>query len=438
MTAALRVWWSLRGRTQQESRVPELLSLVAFAVTSAALLVCAAGLRGFLGRAGGSDPDGLLSLYVELAWLACALMVVPVLTLGGVAARLAARRRDARLATLRLTGATSGQVLAITLAEAASQALTGGLVGILGYAALLPVLSRIPFQGRPFSISELWIGVPLALLAVLAVTVLAVVSGVAGLARVVIGPLGVAARTTPRRLSVMRVVIVVVALVGWLVAAGVRRQLGSAVFFTVLVAVVATVNLVGPYLVMLFGMALARVARTAPTLLAARRLVDDPRSTWRAVSAIGLGVIVAGLSTYIASLTTGDASDDLMAADIGTGAILTLTIISVVAATSTGIAQAARVLDQRDEYRALTLAGADPSILHAARNREVAIPLGATVAMAGGLTLALLVPFAGVIGPPLLARFLLAVLAACVLMALALAASRPLVRQVCQSAVGQS
>lgn len=438
MTSSLRVWWTLRGRTNRESRVPELLSLTAFAVATAALLVCAAGLQAFRARADTGDPDGTGAFYVTLAMLACALMVVPVLTLGGVAARLTARRRDERLATLRLTGATSGQVVTMTLAEAGSQALSGGVVGALLYAALLPALSRVPFQSRPFAMGDLWVGVPILALVLVGVVLLAVVSGSVGLARVVIGPLGVTARTTPARLSILRVVVVALAVVGWLAASAARGQLGNTVLIGVLIAVVATVNLVGPYVVMLFGVLLARVARTAPTLLAARRIVDDPRSTWRAVGAVGLGVLVAGLSTFVAGHNGPGAAGDPVLADIGTGALLTLGIIAVVAATSTGVVQAARVLDQRDEYRALSLAGAGLPTLHAARHREVAIPMLVTVSVAGGMTLALLVPFAGVIGTTLLVRFLVAVLAACALMGLALAASRPLVRQVCEPTVSQT
>ena len=147
-------------------------------------------------------------------------------------------------------------------------------------------------------------------------------------------------------------------LAGWLVVA--RSNLATAVILTVLVGVVATVNLVGPYLVMLLGFVVARTSRRFPTLLAARRLVDDPRSTWRAVSAIGLGVIVAGLSTMVAGSRDagGPEGYEFLGPDMATGAYLTLAIIAVVSATSTGVVQAARVLDQREQYRALALAGA--------------------------------------------------------------------------------
>ncbi|HEU4332028.1 MAG TPA: FtsX-like permease family protein [Lapillicoccus sp.] len=432
MTGALTVWWALRRGVDRESRVPAVLAVVAFAVATAALLVCAGGLLAFRSRADVSGSDSA-NYYVTLALVACAVMVVPILTLGGVAARLAAARRDQRLATLRLSGATSGQVVLMTLAEAVGQALLGGLLGTVLYAAVLPLLAQLSFQGRPFTVGELWVGFPVAVLVLLGVVLLAAVSGLVGLTRVVIGPLGVTARVSPPRLRWWRALAVIVALAVWLAVSGARHDLGVGVVLAVMVGVVATVNVVGPYLVMLLGFLVAALSRRFPTLLAARRLVDDPRSTWRAVSAVGLGVIVAGLSTMVAGTSDSGGPDgyEFLGADMATGAYLTLAIIAVVSATSTGVVQAARVLDQRDQYRALALAGAEASALHAARTREVALPLGVTVVVAGGMTLMLLVPFSAVIGPELLARFVVAVVAAMALMVAAVLVSGPLVRTVC-------
>lgn len=433
MTAAVRVWWRLRSGEQGASRAPGRLAVTAFAVATAALLVCVAGLFAFRARAEGAPMTSSASLYAGLALIACGLMVVPVLTLGGVAARLAAARRDQRLATLRLTGATSGQVVTMTLVEAAGQAALGGVLGVGLYAALLAPLSRLSFQGRPFDVGELWVGPAYCLLAVLVVVALAVVSGVLGLARVVIGPLGVTSRTTPARLSAIRVAVVGLALVGWLAVSGIRHDLGVGIMVAVLLGVVATINVIGPFVVMLFGHVLARLARRLPTLLAARRLVDDPRSTWRGVGAIGLGVLVAGLSTVLAASAqdSGDGDWQYLATDIVTGSLLTLGIIAAIAATSTGVVQAARVLDQRDEYRALGFAGTDVGIMHAARMREVAIPLLATVLLSAGMCLVLLLPFSVSVGASLLLRLVGAVVISVLVMLLAVSASRSLVRQAC-------
>ena len=190
------------------------------------MLVCAAGLLAFRSRADLARTDSA-EYYVTLASVACAVMVVPILTLGGLAARLAASRRDQRLATLRLSGATSGQVVVMTLTEACGQALLGGVLGVLLYAAALPGLARLDFQGRPFTVRELWVGVPVALLVLAAVALLAVVSGLVGLRRVVIGPLGVTARVSPPQLRWWRAAVVVVVLAGWLTVARMMQNVDA-------------------------------------------------------------------------------------------------------------------------------------------------------------------------------------------------------------------
>lgn len=427
--------WCPRVVTMRENLVPDVLAVVAFAVGTAAALVCLGGLGAFWVRNAGHGAYDTGDLYVVLAVTATGLMLVPILTLGGVAARLAIARRNERMAALRLAGATSAQVATMTLTDTAVQALAGALAGAPLYAVLLGPLSLLTFPGRRMTVGELWVG-PLELLAVvLGVVLLAGVSGVSSLAKVVVSPLGVASRTTPARLSALRVVVAAVAVGLWLLVTCAIKNAGLGVLVAALLGVVATVNVIGPFVVLLFGHVVARRARTLPTLLAARRIVDDPRSTWRAVGAVGLGVLIAGLGAILSG-TGGNESGSgtgaaFLGADIATGSMITLVIIAVVAATSTGVVQAARVLDQRGEYHALALAGTDLRTLHAARTREVAIPLAATLVLSGAFCLVLFLPFASTIGPLLLARLVLAVGVTVVLMVLAVAASRSLVGQAC-------
>ena len=164
MNAAIALWWRLRRADAADNRLPGVLAVVSFAVATAALLVCVAGLTAFEARnalparGGGAlsiDEATIGELYVTLAWIATTCMAVPILTLGGVAARLAIARRDQRLAALRLTGATSAQVTLMTLAEAAAQALVGALTGVVLYLAVLPLVARLSFQGQPFELREL-------------------------------------------------------------------------------------------------------------------------------------------------------------------------------------------------------------------------------------------------------------------------------------------
>ena len=109
------------------------LAIVAFAAATAIFLTVLGGVHGFIWRASADhtlkclidrstcapgtwavwagrlkdqhDWAQYASTYVMLAAFACILLIVPFVALAGSAARLAASRRDARLAALRLAGA---------------------------------------------------------------------------------------------------------------------------------------------------------------------------------------------------------------------------------------------------------------------------------------------------------------------------------------------
>ena len=107
MTA--RIAWML-ARAGGGSRSATVLPIVAFGVVTALLLVVAGGASAFWAW---TDADA--GLYQVLSAIALALLAVPLVSLGGAAARLSARRRDDRLATLRLLGCTPGMVARLTV-----------------------------------------------------------------------------------------------------------------------------------------------------------------------------------------------------------------------------------------------------------------------------------------------------------------------------------
>src|SRR5690606_28183774 len=179
--------------------------------------------------------------YVLFAWIAVVLLVVPLLALGGAAARLGVSRRDARLSTLRLLGATPREVVVLTVLETASQGLVGAALGIVGYGLLLPVFTRIPFLGEPFSAAELWVGWPVLLGNLVAVPLLAAASGAVSLRRVVVSPLGVARRQTPPGLRWVRALALVGALGLFGMFAAVRGELALAMVMTVGLGLLAAV-----------------------------------------------------------------------------------------------------------------------------------------------------------------------------------------------------
>ena len=437
----LRLWLLLRRRGRGSSDpagLTSVLAVIAFAVTAAVTLVVVGGLTAFVQRSlapGGTEDDGI---YIFLAGFAALLLLVPLTTLGGAAARLAVARRDSRLAALRLAGATNGQVASLTVLDAGMQALIGAVVGVGGYLALLPLVARLTFQGRAFGLSELWVGVPGLLAAVGGVVVIALFSAVSSLGRVAITPLGVAARTTPPALHAFRIVSLLVAVIATVVV-NASVGAGGMVVIVVLMAMVAvgmgTLNLVGPFVLGLIGRATAARAKRPATLLAGRRIVDDPKTAWRSVGGVALATFIAGITAIAAlfgSTPTDNPADAMLVTDIGTGGLLTLAIAGLLAGVSTGVMQAGRVIDQRQAYRNLVLAGTETATLDAARFRETLIPLLAAMGTAAVTMLVILAPILGLssfANPTVLINFVLSILGAGGLVLLGAAASTLVARR---------
>lgn len=413
------------------------LAIIAFAAATAIFLTVLGGLHGFVWRASADHTVGCLfspdacapgtyeafsrrladdqmtqmaSTYVVLAIFACVLLVVPFAALAGSAARLAASRRDARLAALRLAGATTGQVVRLTALDAAGQALVGSLIGIIGYFAIMPLIMLLNFQNQRFTFEQLWVG-SIALVAVVAgVTVLALVSALITLRRVAITPLGVMSRAAEPLPAKWRVLIfLVVVAAAYLVFSNptMLTGLGDAMIYAVIIGffflVFAVVNLVGAWVVAARARVKARRPKDAATMIAMRRILDNPKRAWRNVSGVALAVFIAGITSICGYLSTAAWSSDgvappaddpgvTMMRDIGTGGLLTLGFAAVLAAVSCGVMQAGSVYDQAAEYRMLVLEGTDVKTLNRARFKEVLTPLTTVVVVAGGCSLLLMFP----------------------------------------------
>jgi hypothetical protein len=420
--SATQLWLLLRRYAKEDqstsARLTSMLAVIAFAATSAVSLVVVGGLMAFIGRwqagvaVGNNDP----LLYVMLAGFAVLLLLVPLATLGAAAARLSMARRDARLAALRLAGATTWQVSVITLLDAGVQAVVGSVIGVAGYLVVLPVVAQLSFEGRQLSLGELWVGFPVLIGTVLGVAAVGVLSAASSLQRVRITPLGVAARVSPPALSIFRVTGLLVAAAGAYLSV---HLMGSLVgLFVVLVfggfvAIgMAVLNLIGPLVLQVIGRITAGNARSAATLLAGRRIADNPKAAWRSVGGVAIAAFIAGITSLIglfADSPNNEPSVQVLMTDLTTGGVLTLVIAGVLAAVSTGVMQAGRLIDQRQEYRNLVLAGSDTKTLDRARLRETSIPLIAALGTATASVLVVMVPVigAGTFGEPRVALIFL-------------------------------
>ena len=426
-----------------DARRTTALAVGAFAAMTALALSVVGGLLAFSDRVdapGLAVPEGQRGLYVMFAWTALVVLVVPLLTLGGAAARLGVARRDARLAALRLLGATPREVVGLTLVETAAQGFVGAALGFVGYLALIPtVWTRFTFEGKQLGAAELWTGWQAPVVALVAVPLLAAVSGAVTLRRVVVTPLGVSQRVTPPSTRAVRVVVAVVAMGAFAVVTQVLGAFGAAavaVLLGMFGLAFATLNALGPWVLGVFGRRRVRKARTPEQLLAARRVAGDPKGAWRVVGGLALAGFVAGAMAVLPVLVRGvEAQDgmDVVGRDLMTGGMLTLAISFVVAATSAGVTQAAAVLDRRRELVLQTLAGVPADLLHRVRRREVLGPVVLVSVGSAALALVLLLPLFGIaaVQDPRGVLILVACLTGGVLLVLAaVEASRPLLRQV--------
>ncbi|GEC02923.1 hypothetical protein SSP24_05780 [Streptomyces spinoverrucosus] len=244
----------------------------------------------------GGKPSVFTRSDQQMVLLGVGLLVVPVIVLASAAGRLGAARREQRLAALRLAGATPRQILAMTAAESAAVGAAGAAVGALAYCALLPALARIPYGIGTWYTGELWVGLPWLLAVVAGVAALIAVSAVSTLRQVASAPLGVAQQANPRRTRLIRLLL----FVGILVyirqsASGGDLKTGQLVALVMLFY--GAFWLFGPWVVDRLGRIAGRFARRPATLLAARRLSDDPRGAWRTVSGLVLAGFVAGFFT---------------------------------------------------------------------------------------------------------------------------------------------
>ena len=194
-------------------------------------------------------------------------------------------------------------------------------------------------------------------------------------------------------------------------------QAGQAVMYGVIIGFMllcfALVNLIGTWVITARAKAKAKRPKDAATMIAMRRILDNPKRAWRNVSGIALAVFIAGITSicgfFGSAAVVDDANDPftVFIRDIGTGGILTLVFAAVLAAVSSGVMQAGSVYDQAGEYRMLVLEGTDVKTLNRARFIEVLTPLNIVVIVAGGCSMLLMAPLfaASMTEPATLASF---------------------------------
>ncbi|HSX06734.1 MAG TPA: FtsX-like permease family protein [Candidatus Saccharimonadia bacterium] len=227
-------------------------------------------------------------------------LLFPILILIGTATRLAAARREERYAALRLVGATPHQLNVIASVDAAISALLGVAFGIGLFQLVQSPLAKASITGGHYFVSDV---TPTALGYVGALVLIPLASALAALIslrRVRISPLGVSRKTTPPSPKAWRVLPLLIG-IGLYILGDImttHEEIAVPIYLGLIMILVGLV-VGGPWLTMAAARLLHKTARSASSLLAVRRLTNDPKAAFRAVSGL---VLAAFLGTTLAAV----------------------------------------------------------------------------------------------------------------------------------------
>ena len=242
--------------------------------------------------------QGTTNIYKDAFGIAALAILFPLLILINTATRLAAARREERYAAMRLIGATPRQINVIASVDAIVSSLLGAALGCLIFVIVRPAIVNIGLSGVKFFPNyvtpTIWgyfgmlVGVP----------IVAAIASLVSLRRVQISPLGVSRKTTPKPPGAWRVIPLAAGVILFPYAASLVGHNGNgsprpllAGFLLIMIGIVLS----GSWLTMQVTKLLARFARRAPSLLASRRLSDNPKGAYRTISGLVLAVFVGSV-----------------------------------------------------------------------------------------------------------------------------------------------
>jgi hypothetical protein len=230
--------------------------------------------RGFY----STIPPGSLIVSIQQGFLlvGAVLVLVPVIVLIVTVTRVAAAQRERRLAAIRLVGATRLQTAALAAAETGLGAVAGSALAWPAYEAGRRILAAtVTFQRGHFYLEDVTVAPPILLLVLVGAPAFVILVAIASLHRVQTSPLRISRRGR-RAPSAWLALPVAVGIGGQIVLLRLRDRISSetvnglGALLTLLT--IAGLVLVGPWLCMVVSQSIARITRTAPGLIAARRI----------------------------------------------------------------------------------------------------------------------------------------------------------------------
>ena len=410
------------------------LPVLAFAASAALFLLIAGGIHAFYTWLGGDASTAtsveagsgtkntahtMQPLYLMLAWISGFLLLTPLFTLGASAARLSARRRDDRLATLRLLGASTRRLTLYTMLDSVIYAAVGFVLGFIVYLVLVLPFGMLRFQNIPLGPENMLLPLPIVLVCGIVCLIIAATSSLFGLSKVTISPLGVRTRSDKpslgKRALILGCALLVVGFIG-AIASHIMNlaadSMGSNGFVLVLVTTIMfglpilltmlAVDLIGGFVVGLYARIRVRTARTPATLLAYRSIMmESPRAAWRQVSGVAMTTFIAafvgpilGMVNSAPGVEEGSAESYLIG-DILQGLVLVLFLSYLLVALSALLNQSAAIYERGSLYSSLRMMGTEATVLKRSRRIVVFGPLLLVSCMSAVVALPLFVLLLG-------------------------------------------
>ncbi len=245
--------------------------------------------------------------YQVLLALAAIAILVPIVLLISIIGQLGAAERRERLATVRLIGAGRGAIAALAAWEMAAATAVGGVLGI-GVATLLrPGASSLVLNGSTSFDADLTPSWGWTVAVVLAVTVLGAITAGWRAFSDDVGAPGATRERAEKPVTAWRMTTLVLGVVLFATSAFIgmnNSALSEIASYTFLLGFALTafgIVIAGPWLTRVVSAGFGSVASSAPSVVAAGRLSQHPRSTFRSVA----GLVVA---VFIVSVFAGSAS----------------------------------------------------------------------------------------------------------------------------------
>ena len=410
------------------------LPVLAFAASAALFLLIAGGIHAFYTWLGGDASTAtsveagsgtkntahtMQPLYLMLAWISGFLLLTPLFTLGASAARLSARRRDDRLATLRLLGASTRRLTLYTMLDSVIYAAVGFVLGFIVYLVLVLPFGMLRFQNIPLGPENMLLPLPIVLVCGFVSLIIAATSSLFGLSKVTISPLGVRTRSDKpslgKRALILGCVLLVMGFVGAIASQVIMNlaadSMDSNGFVLVLVITIMfglpilltmlAVDLIGGFVVGLYARIRVRTARTPATLLAYRSILESPRAAWRQVSGVAMTTFIAafvgpilGMVNSAPGVEEGSAESYLIG-DILQGLVLVLFLSYLLVALSALLNQSAAIYERGSLYSSLRMMGTEAAVLKRSRRIVVFGPLLLVSCMSAVVALPLFVLLLG-------------------------------------------